>query len=57
MRRRAITRDEKLFPNASSFLPERYMEKVDPVLARKLDPRTYVFVSLLQFTLPLSTIY
>ncbi|KAF8169142.1 cytochrome P450 [Mycena galopus ATCC 62051] len=39
----AITRDEKLFPNASSFLPERYMEKVDPVLARKLDPRTYVF--------------
>ncbi|KAJ7244392.1 cytochrome P450 [Mycena haematopus] len=39
----AITRDETLFPNASAFLPERYMEKVDPVLAKKRDPRSYVF--------------
>jgi hypothetical protein len=42
---RAITRDETLFPNASAFLPERYLEKVDPALAKKRDPRTYVFVS------------
>jgi len=39
----AITRDETLFPNASAFLPERYMEKVDPALAKKRDPRSYVF--------------
>ncbi|KAF7368779.1 Cytochrome P450 [Mycena venus] len=39
----AITRDEKLFPNASAFLPERYLEKVDPALAKKRDPRSYVF--------------
>ncbi|KAJ7140469.1 cytochrome P450 [Mycena filopes] len=35
----AITRDETLFPNASAFVPERYLEKVDPALARKRDPR------------------
>ncbi|KAJ7827129.1 cytochrome P450 [Mycena olivaceomarginata] len=34
----AITRDETLFPNASAFLPERYLEKVDPALAKKRDP-------------------
>jgi len=39
----AITRDETLFPNASAFLPERYLEKVDPALAKKRDPRSYVF--------------
>jgi len=39
----AITRDETLFTNASAFLPERYLEKVDPALARKRDPRSYVF--------------
>ncbi|KAJ7718623.1 cytochrome P450 [Mycena metata] len=39
----AITRDETLFPNASAFIPERYLEKVDPALARKRDPRRYVF--------------
>ncbi|KAJ7250711.1 cytochrome P450 [Mycena rebaudengoi] len=39
----AITRDEKLFPNASAFLPERYLEKVDPALAKRRDPRSYVF--------------
>ncbi|KAJ7154117.1 cytochrome P450 [Mycena filopes] len=39
----AITRDETLFPNASAFVPERYLEKVDPALARKRDPRRYVF--------------
>ncbi|KAJ7143734.1 cytochrome P450 [Mycena epipterygia] len=39
----AITRDETLFPNASAFLPERYLEKVDPALAKRRDPRSYVF--------------
>ncbi|KAK7052512.1 cytochrome P450 [Favolaschia claudopus] len=39
----AITRDETLFPNASAFLPERYLEKMDPALAKKRDPRSYVF--------------
>ncbi|KAJ7651442.1 cytochrome P450 [Mycena rosella] len=39
----AITRDETLFPNASAFLPERYLEKVDPALAKRRDPRNYVF--------------
>ncbi|KAJ7080613.1 cytochrome P450 [Mycena belliarum] len=39
----AIMRDETLFPNASSFLPERYMEQVEPALAQKRDPRRYVF--------------
>ncbi|KAJ7171125.1 cytochrome P450 [Mycena filopes] len=39
----AITRDETLFPNASAFLPERYLEKVEPALAKKRDPRSYVF--------------
>ncbi|KAJ6629355.1 cytochrome P450 [Mycena sp. CBHHK59/15] len=41
----AITRDEKLFPNASAFLPERYLEKVDPAIAKRRDPRSYVFLS------------
>ncbi|KAJ7621020.1 cytochrome P450 [Roridomyces roridus] len=39
----AITRDERLFPNASAFVPERYLETVDAALARKRDPRNYVF--------------
>jgi len=39
----AITRDETLFPNADAFLPERYLEKVDPALAKKRDPRSYIF--------------
>jgi hypothetical protein len=43
---RAITRDETLFPNASAFLPERYLEKVEPALAKRRDPRSYVFVRL-----------
>ncbi|CAK5274366.1 unnamed protein product [Mycena citricolor] len=41
----AISRDEGLFPNASAFLPERYLEKIDdPVLAKRRDPRSFVFV-------------
>ncbi|KAJ7474696.1 cytochrome P450 [Mycena latifolia] len=39
----AIMRDETLFPNAAAFLPERYMENIDPALAKKRDPRRYVF--------------
>ncbi|KAJ6494054.1 cytochrome P450 [Mycena vitilis] len=39
----AITRDETLFPKANEFLPERYLEKVEPALAKRRDPRSYVF--------------
>ncbi|EGN94314.1 hypothetical protein SERLA73DRAFT_188122 [Serpula lacrymans var. lacrymans S7.3] len=40
----AITRDEKLFPDAHAFKPERYMEPaVDDATERRRDPRTYVF--------------
>jgi cytochrome P450 len=41
--RRAILRDEKLYPNAHEFYPERFMEKVDADTERKRDPRNYVF--------------
>jgi len=39
----AITRDEKIFPNASEFHPERYLEDVDAATAKRRDPRNYVF--------------
>ncbi|KAF7324964.1 Cytochrome P450 [Mycena kentingensis (nom. inval.)] len=40
---RAIMHDEALFPDAEAFKPERYLEKVDPALAKRRDPRSYVF--------------
>lgn len=40
---RAITRDEQIFPNASEFYPERYLEEVDAATAKRRDPRNYVF--------------
>ncbi|KAJ7439114.1 cytochrome P450 [Mycena latifolia] len=41
-----VSRDETLFPDASAFLPERYLENVDSALAKKRDPRSYVFLTL-----------
>lgn len=40
---RKMLKDPELFPNPDKFLPERYMEEVDEVTARKRDPRNYAF--------------
>ncbi|KAG5718859.1 O-methylsterigmatocystin oxidoreductase [Termitomyces sp. T112] len=39
----AITRDERIYANPSAFIPERFLEKVDPATERRRDPRSYVF--------------
>ncbi|KAF8880650.1 cytochrome P450 [Infundibulicybe gibba] len=39
----AMLHDERMYPNASQFKPERFMEKVDAEAARLRDPRNYVF--------------
>ncbi|KXN89012.1 O-methylsterigmatocystin oxidoreductase [Leucoagaricus sp. SymC.cos] len=39
----AMLRDETVFPDAASFIPERYTETVDDVTARVRDPTGYVF--------------
>jgi cytochrome P450 len=39
----AILRDEKLYPNPYVFNPDRFMEKADPEMERRRDPRNYVF--------------
>jgi cytochrome P450 len=36
-------RDERLYPNADQFHPERFMEQVDAETEKKKDPRNYVF--------------
>lgn len=36
-------RDEQIYANPSEFIPERFLEKVDPVIQRLRDPRRYVF--------------
>lgn len=35
--------DERLYPNADKFVPERFMEQVDEETAKKRDPKNYVF--------------
>ncbi|KAF5381704.1 hypothetical protein D9615_005603 [Tricholomella constricta] len=39
----AILRDERIYPNPSTFAPERFLEKVDAATERRRDPRNYVF--------------
>ncbi|KAG6839193.1 hypothetical protein C0991_005008, partial [Blastosporella zonata] len=39
----AITRDERIYKNASEFIPERFLEKVDSATERRRDPRNYIF--------------
>jgi len=39
----AILRDERIYANPSAFIPERFLEKVDPTTERRRDPRNYVF--------------
>ncbi|TFK64540.1 cytochrome P450 [Pluteus cervinus] len=39
----AIVRDERIYPKASEFIPERFLEEVDEATARRRDPRNYVF--------------
>lgn len=40
---RTIARDEKIYPNADEFRPERFMEPVDAETARRRNPSNYVF--------------
>ena len=39
---RSMLRDESVYPDASTFKPERFME-VDPEKQKLMDPRNYVF--------------
>lgn len=40
---RTLARDEKIYPNADEFRPERFMEPVDAETARRRNPGNYVF--------------
>ena len=40
---RAISRDETVYYDPSSFKPERFLEPVDAETKKRLDPRNYVF--------------
>lgn len=40
---RAMTRDERIYPNASAFYPERFLEKADTATEKLRDPRNYIF--------------
>jgi cytochrome P450 len=39
---RSMLRDESIYPDASTFRPERFME-ADPDKKKLMDPRNYVF--------------
>lgn len=39
----AMCRDESLYPDADTFNPERFLEKVDDETKRRRDPRNFVF--------------
>ncbi|KAL0959237.1 hypothetical protein HGRIS_014512 [Hohenbuehelia grisea] len=39
----AMTRDERIYPNAADFIPERFLEEVDEATSKRRDPRNYVF--------------
>lgn len=36
-------RDERIYPNADQFKPERFTEEVDEETEKRRDPRNYVF--------------
>ncbi|KAF8154735.1 cytochrome P450 [Crassisporium funariophilum] len=39
----AMLRNETMYPDASAFKPERFMEPVSPEMERKRNPKNYVF--------------
>ncbi|KAJ7464505.1 cytochrome P450 [Mycena latifolia] len=39
----AILRDESVYPDASKFQPERFINQKDPRILDKMEPRNYVF--------------
>ena len=39
---RSMLRDESIYPDASTFKPERFME-ADPEKKKLMDPRSYIF--------------
>jgi cytochrome P450 len=39
----AMLRDESIYPDASTFKPERFMEDVSLETKKKMDPRNYIF--------------
>ena len=39
---RSMLRDESIYPDASTFKPERFMD-VDPETKKSMDPRNYIF--------------
>jgi Cytochrome P450 len=40
---RAMMRDETLYPDATAFRPERFMEPTTPEMERKMNPKHFVF--------------
>ena len=38
-----MLRDESIYPDASTFKPERFMEVDDPEIKKLMDPRNYIF--------------
>jgi Cytochrome P450 len=40
---RAMMRNEKLYPDAASFRPERFMVPTKPEMERKMNPKNFVF--------------
>ena len=41
--RRAILRNEKVYPNPHAFRPEKFLEPVTPEIEWKRAPKNYVF--------------
>lgn len=41
--RRAMLRNDKVYPDPHTFRPERFLEPVTPEMERKRNPMNYVF--------------